>query len=445
MLININHPKFSSIELSSGTLMIHSMQGKPRVLQENVEHLAVAVQDELVHIVGFLGKDYAWHFSGTDDFQMERIELGQPYGGGGRLVADGQGGTHLLYFAKQPVGHGSLLRHQTFNETWSVPQTVSTNVFPEFSSFNATCHNDGYVHLVYCGNKDQNLLYRVFSLEHRVWSGAVAFSEEKCSYPQFISTQQKLYLFWQEETKKEVLKVRYKDQYWSSFIVVSTEEDHVSQVGYRVLENKWRVLWGEDGKFYEASFDLWAERRAVDRGDYDYVWMIQDLMTVPFYVQKTKLPEPEIPEVAESSQASPSKEEDIVDEGEAVALAEAAAKERAQRKRESEEAKLQAAFMEQAFRTLQEWEKVREEMERWQRSFKQPEPVDLKPLATRVERLERRLMSLQQTQEQSKRQMADNFEQVEQGLTRLRGRLREVEEFDKKKPLTLWSRVLGRR
>lgn len=47
--------------------------------------------------------------------------------------------------------------------------------------------------------------------------------------------------------------------------------------------------------------------------------------------------------------------------------------------RRSEEARLQAAFMEQAFRTLQEWERAREEMARWQRELKLPDPVDWLP------------------------------------------------------------------
>ena len=40
-------------------------------------------------VSGFVDKAYAWHFSGEDDLQVERIEFGQTYGGGGRLIHDG--------------------------------------------------------------------------------------------------------------------------------------------------------------------------------------------------------------------------------------------------------------------------------------------------------------------------------------------------------------------
>lgn len=436
MLIKIRHPKFSSVELRDGSLVIHSMQGKARVLQENVADAAVVVNGEAVRIVGFLNKTYAWHFSGTDDLQSERIEFDQLYEGGGRLINDGLGNSHLFYFTKQAVGHGVQLRHQIFSEKWSIPQAVSINVFAERSSLSASWNSDGYLHLVYCGHSDQQLFYRVYNVEHRVWSGAVVFSEERCSYPQFIPTAERLYLFWQEENEKTILRVRQKEQQWSPITCISSGEGHVSNVGYSVQNGYWRVLWGEGSGFYEARFDHWSDHRALQRGDFDYAWMVEGMHTIAIY--EPKIAEPEImPQTALTEPAlGPSPEPSPEPAPEP--------KDRAQTKRESEEAKLQAAFVEQAFRTLQEWEKVRDEMARWQREFKLPEPIDLNPLLTRVDRLERRVLSLQQGQEQSKKLWQESFAQVEQGIARTKNRLRDLEDVEKNKPRGFWQRVLGR-
>ncbi len=87
---------------------------------------------------------------------------------------------------------------------------------------------------------------------------------------------------------------------------------------------------------------------------------------------------------------------------------------------------------------------MKEDLKRWQRELKLPEPVDLVPLIARLERLERRCLNLQQSQEQTKKQTEDSLVQMEQALTRLRGQLRDWEE-ERKTKYTLWDRVLGRR
>ncbi|HBN97395.1 MAG TPA: hypothetical protein DDZ66_13975 [Firmicutes bacterium] len=448
MLIKIRHPKFSCVELRDGSLVIHSMQGKARVLQENVADVAVVVNGEAVRIVGFLDKTYAWYFSGTEDLRSERIEFDQLYGGGGRLINDGLGNSHLFYFAKQSVGHGAQLRHLTFSDQWGIAQTVSINVFAERSSLSASWNSDGYVHLVYCGHSHQHLLYRVYNLEHRLWSGAVVFSEERCSNPQFIPTKERLYLFWQEEKEKTILRVRHKEEHWSPITRVSSGKGHVSNVGYSFENDQWKVLWGEESGFYAAHFDHWSDRKALQREDFDYVWMVEGMHTIAVYEEKEDVrevtPEPKV--IPQTALVEPAVESipDPEPVPEPTPELEPTPQERAQTKRESEEAKLQAAFVEQAFRTLQEWEKVREEMAHWKREFRLPEPLDLNPLLTRVERLERRILSLQHSHEQSKKLWEENFAQVEQGITRTKNRLRDLEEVGKNKERSLWQRVLGR-
>lgn len=417
------------------------MQGQTRVLQENVKDAGVTVQDGLIRIVAFLDKDYAWFFCGEDDFQTERVELGQLYGGGGRLINDGQGNSHLFWFVKQSPGSSSLLRHQTYTDKWSVWQTVSTNVFSEPSSFSVAWHNDHYLHLVYCGHKDQHLLYRVYNLEHCVWSGAVTFSEEPSNHPQFISAE-KLYLFWQEDLRQVRLKVRHKEQNWSQAALVSTGEHHASNVGYALLGTQWSVLWGEGEKFFEAPFDSWSDRKLVKREDFDYAWVVQGHLTIPAYECKQQTSQVETPpQVAATPQELLT---EIAQDGGAQVTAEPAAQDRAQKKKETEEAKLQAAFIAQAFRTLQEWEQAQREMQRWKAECALPAPVDLTPLINRVERLERRLLSMQQSHEQCKKQWEESVTKVEQELGRARIRLRELEDSEKKKQNSLWRRVLGR-
>jgi hypothetical protein len=443
LLIKIKHPKFRSIELRDGSLVIHSMQGKARVLQESVDDFAVVVQAELIHIVGFVKQTYAWFFRGTDDFRSERIELGQAYGGGGRLVSDGAGNSHLFYFVKQAVGHGVQLRHQTFTDSWSVPQTVSINVFAEHSSYGSAWHEDGYLHLVYCGHADQQLFYRVYDLDRRLWSGAVMFSEERCSHPQFIQATGRLYLFWQEDRSKNTLQVRYKEGDWSGVKQVSSGEGHVSNVGYSLEDGQWMVYWGEESRFYEASFGSWSDRTIVKREDYNYAWVVEGQQTIAVYESKIELPkavaDPEVPQQvqAEIQTAEPEPEPTPEPKPEPTQTSPAEARDKA-------EERLQAAFIEQAFRAMQEWEKVRDEMGRWQREFRLPEPVDLTPLVTRIERLERRLLSLQQSQEQRGKVGEESFNQLEQGLARTRMRLEALEDAKQTRPLRLWERVLRR-
>ncbi|NLL43733.1 MAG: hypothetical protein GX251_10390 [Firmicutes bacterium] len=435
MLIKIRHPKFNSVELRDGSLVIHSMQGRARMLQENVEDVAVDVTDGVIRVVAFLDKTYAWCFSGRDDLRSERIEFDLPYGGGGKLTADGRGNIHLLYLAKQAVGSGSLLRHQVYTDQWSIPQTVSTNVFADKSSFSASWHGDGYLHLVYCGYQDQPLYYRVYDLERRVWSGAVVFSEARCSRPQFIPTPETLYLFWQEERDNTVLKVRSKKENWSPVAQVSTGDGHAAAVGFSRQNNEWKVLWGEESRFYASLFDHWSDRQVHRREDYDYIWMAEGSQTLALYQVKAEevLSEQTKEESAELKEPVPEASPPPVPKKDPVLA-----------RQESEEAKLQAAFMEQAFRTLQEWEQARAELARLQREFKMPEPVDLTPLVTRIERLERRLLNLQQSQEQSKKLCQDNLAQMEQGISRLRMRLQAVEDTEKNRPQGFWQRVLGR-
>lgn len=450
MLIKIKHEKFESVELRDGSLVIHSMQGKARVLQENVDEFAVVVQGEMIQIVGFVNKSYAWCFRGSDDFTSERLELDQTYAGGGRLIGDGAGNTHLFYFVKQAIGHGVQLRHHVFKETWSIPQTVSINVFADRSSYTASWHDDGYMHLVYCGHADQRLRYRVFDLKRKLWSGAVEFSDEKASYPQFIPTPERLYLFWQEERNKNILQVRHKEQEWSKVSQVSSGQGHVSSVGYTLDGEEWFVFWGEEGTFYQAPLGSWRERREVEREDYHYAWVIQGYQTLAVYEPRIELPdkafEPSPSDVQEEIQEQISeqipeqiqaKEEVPEPEPEPVQASPAKPKDDAAER-------LQAAFVEQAFRTLQEWEKVREEMASWQRDFRLPDPVDLTPLVTRIERLERRLLSLSQSLEQKGKLWDENISQVEQGLARTRLRLGALEEVEKNKPVPLWVRVLRR-
>ena len=455
MLIKIRHPKFSGVELRDGSLVIHSMQGKARVLLESVDDVAVVVQGDLVRIVGFVDKAYAWYLSGTGDFHSERIEFDQPYSGGGKLIDDGHGHSHLFYFVKQAVGKGMQLRHQTFTDQWSIPQVVSMNVFAERSSYNASWNNDGYLHLVYCDHNDGRLLYRVYDLNQRLWSGAVVFSEAKSSLPQFIPTADRLYLFWQEENEKNVLRVRHKTEQWSPTGQVSSGDGHVSNVGYGVRQGEWKVFWGEGGRFFAAPFGHWSERKEVSRDGYDYAWVVEERQMIATYEPKGGQQESaQIAPVAEGSaetkesktqvKAEPRMEPETKPEPQDETDTKPTTKDREQVRRETEEARLQAAFMEQAFRTLQEWEQVREEMTVWKRELKPPESVDLTPFMTRIERLERRLLTLQQSQEKTNKLWEDHVARVDQGIARINRRLADLEDVEKDKPPSLWKRVLGR-
>ncbi|WP_461370345.1 hypothetical protein [Candidatus Darwinibacter acetoxidans] len=435
MIIEVDHPKFSAVELRGGALMVHCMQGEPRVLRENVQDVAVTVQGSLLRIAAFMNQDYAWFLSGEEELSSERVELGEPYGGGGRLINDGLGNSHLFYFVRQSPGSSSLLRHQRFTEQWSKAQTVSANVFGEPWGFSVTWHTDQYLHLAYLAHKDQRLLYRVYDLEHGLWSGAVAFSGECCSYPQFISAGE-LYLFWLEELEKTTLKVKQKAEHWSESITLSSGEQHAAVVGYDCADKEWSVLWGEGSHFYQASFGQWKQPQQVERGDFEYVWRVQGGLTIPTYKGKKEVQVEAVREEV-SAEKPPEPEEQVQHTEPDPEL------ERVRRRREAEQAQAQAAFMEQAFRTLKEWESLKEEVRRWQQELKPQPPLDLTPLTSRLERLERRFLSWQRAQEEEKRQGAASVAQLERELFRLRARLEELEQQNTK-PRGFWQRFLSR-
>lgn len=438
MLIKVDHPEYRGIELVGESLVIHFMHGESRTLQEQVKDVAVAIQNGTVQIVAFLDKDYAWFYRGAKELEHERVELGQMYGGGGKLITDGVGNCHLFYFVKQSPGHSVLLRHQTFYEKWSSPMTVSTNVFAQGSSFSAAWHSDNYLHIVYCNHRDQHLLYRVFDLEHRTWSGAVPFSTQSCSLPQFI-VGERLYLFWQEDGKKISLKVRDKGQAWSSPIQVSDPENHVASVGYSIEKGQWHVLWSEGSEFFQAPFDKWSERQKVEREYYTYAWVARDGLLTPLYEtveappQSASQPQP---------QPQPKWEPEPLPEETFESITPPQLGKRAREERE--ERKVQEAFLEQAFRTIHEWESFRDEIRHWQTRFTPPEPVDLNPITARIDRLERRMFNLQQGQEQQKQTWESRLDQLQLELARTQRRVTATEEVQKKRPVSLWRRVLGR-
>lgn len=427
MFIKVDHPEYRGIELVGESLLIHFMHGESRTLQEQVKDVAVSVQSQTLQIVAFLNQDYAWFYAGRKNLERERIELGQVYGGGGRLIADGIGNSHLFYFVQQSPGHSVMLRHQIYGDKWSNPMLVATNVFAQATGFSVVWNHDNYLHIAYCNHRDQHLLYRVFDLEHRIWSGAVPFSDQRCSYPQFI-VGEKLYLFWQEDDKKIRLKVRSKDQQWNSPTQISSYEHHAASVGYSWQNDRWYVLWSEGSEFYQSSFDQWGERRLVERANYEYTWTVRDGIVIPLYEDKTSQPAPASVSLSELEPAPEPAPEQLPQPS----------------KRDNEEAKAQAAFVEQAFRTLREWESLREEIRHWQGSFVPPTPVDLTPLTTRCDRLERRLFNLQQSQEQQKQVWESRFEQFQLELARTQRRLTVIEDCEKKRQVSLWRRVLGR-
>ena len=279
MFIELDHPMFSSVELRGKALIVHSMQAGPRVLRENVQDLAVALQGSLLRVVAFTEQDQAWFFSGEDELHSERLDLGAPYGGGGRLICDGLGTCHLFYFVRQSPGLSSLLRHQRFTDSWSKAQTVTANVFGELWGYSVSWHSDQYLHLAYLGHKDRRLLYRVYDLEHGLWSGAVTVSEATCAHPQFLSAGT-LHLFWLEELDRTVLKVRSKKEHWSAPLTLSTGGQHAGLVGFALNEGEWSVLWGEGSDFYQTPLDRWEERGTAERGDFEYLWKVQGLSLI---------------------------------------------------------------------------------------------------------------------------------------------------------------------
>ena len=59
---------FSSVDLRGNPLINNSMQAGPRVIRENVQDLAVALQGSLLRVVAFTEQDQAWFFSG--DYEL---------------------------------------------------------------------------------------------------------------------------------------------------------------------------------------------------------------------------------------------------------------------------------------------------------------------------------------------------------------------------------------
>lgn len=453
MLIELKHPNFSAVELSDGSLIIHSMQRGPRVLRENVKDLAVSTWREELRLIAFFGGEQAWYFKGEDELESERLELGDAYAGGAKLLTDGTGTSHLFYLVEQRPGPSYLLRHQRFTGSWSLAQTVTANVFPESWAFSCAWHADGYLHLVYLDQRNRHLLYRVYSLETGLWSGAVTFAEAACSYPQLLSLG-KLYLFWLEEGGSTFLKVRPKGESWEAPVVLSGPGQHAANLGFVPAGEGWSAVWGEGSGFYQAPLDHWNQRKEMERDQFAYIWAVQEGVVLPIYRKEepagSQVEEgPEPTGATELPPEQPTAEPERVEEetGRKLELQRQLERElelERERQRRAEEAKAQAAFMEQAFQTLKEWERVREEVERWRRELKAPEPVDLTPILSRLERLERRFFTLKQGQDQQLDKWEARTAQLEQELFRTRGRLRELEEREKHKPKSLWRRVLGR-
>ena len=171
MRIELDHPKFSGVELRGGSLMIHSMLGGPRVLRENVQDAAVTISGSLIYIAAFLSADHAWLFRGEDELQSERLDLGEPYAGGGRLISDGLGRAHLFYFVPQTAGRGRLLRHQQSAGGWGKPQTVTANVFGEAWAYSAAWQGGNHLHLAYLDHGSQPALQ---GGDERAVGGAIA-------------------------------------------------------------------------------------------------------------------------------------------------------------------------------------------------------------------------------------------------------------------------------
>lgn len=407
------------------------MRDGPRVLRENVKDTAVTTHEGQLFLAAFVDGEHAWFFSGEEELASERVELGAAYGGGGRLIADNEGVCHLFYLAPQLPGSSFLLRHLRFAGQWSKPQTVSTNVAGDPAGFSACWHGDGYLHLAYLGHKDRYLLYRVFDLKHGVWSGAINFSEGACSHPQFLPGKE-IHLFWLEELDHSTLKVKSKREQWSQAVSLSTGRQHAGPLGFNWQNGNWQVLWGEGGDLYQVPLGRWEERNRASREDFDYIWRVHSGLTLPMYRPKDK------PQPAPTA-LRPAREEQPL-------TTDSLEKEQARRRREEEQAQAQAAFMEQAFRTLREWEELREDLKKWRNEWRnsKPEVVDLTPLTARLDRLERRLFTLRQTQDEEKNRFETARAQLERELAQLRSRLSELESQQKAKPRGLLWRVLGR-
>lgn len=421
MLIYIQHSEYRGIELKGKSLFLHPSQGPSGLLLEDVADVVAGVCENLVHIVAFMeNKDYAWHFYGRKGLNRDRLELGQVYGGGARLVLDGVGKVHLLYLTRQSARRSALLKHNIFSGSWAAaPLAVSPNVSVQRSDFSAVWHGDGYLHIVYCSYREQHLYYRVFDPKQGIWSGAIPFSQKRCSKPHLISAD-KLYLFWQEEDGKIAFLVREKEEVWSEPRQISGQDVHTSGAGFALEKGVWTVFWREEAKFYRTIFGQWPGRQEEAPDEYEYVWAVEGGITIPSYRS--------------------SRSESISEETPPEAKAAAAAVER----KTSEQAEVQAAFVQQAFRVLQEWETMREEIRRWRTEMPGPEPVDLTPVLNRCERLERRFVSLGQTHQQQAEQWRDELEEIRLDAAKVQRRLHHLEQAQKRRRAGFWHRLLER-
>lgn len=438
LFINIKHATYSSLSLIDGLLSVESKAGKSEILQENVEHVSASVFKDQLRLVAFLNEDYAWFFSGSTNLSREKVDLGYRYGGGGQLVTDKKGVSHLLYLIKQSSGLSSILRHHMFDGTWSGASLVSTNVFNAGLSYTVCCHENEILHVAYCNHRGSNLLYRAYDPEHKMWSGAVPFSKGKCSYPRFIPGE-KLYLFWFEENDKTLLKVRDLAEIWSPISTISSSNHHASNMGFATDKGKRSVYWVEDGLLYQAFFEKWSEHKQLKLSDFEYIWLFQDEVIVPSYNRKIKESVPDNLETVNVEQ-----EESQKLKLELERAAKELQKEEQRKEQKEQERKMQDAFMEKAFLTLKEWESLRLEFHRLKNDLKAPEPVDLTPLTIRIDRLEKRFFKWQQGEERKKQNSDINSEQALREISKLKQRIRLLENENRKPKSSLWRRVLNR-
>ncbi len=447
MLVKVNQPVFSQVELAGRDLIVHFANGEKRRLLDGAGHFAAAVSGKVLHIVGFLEGDFAWHYYGEKELRQERIDLGGVYGGGAKLITDSFGGVHLLYFTKQATGYTSLLRHCIFQEEWFGPLLVTANIPADAAGFSAAWHRDQYLHAVYCGYRQGRLFYRVFDLERRIWSGAAPLTETQASQPQLVPAQD-LHLFWQEQEKYTVLKVRVKGDTWGIPQRLGTGKAHVSQVGF-AKNKEWRVFFSQGDKFYETTFGSWAQPTQQERGLYDYTWAVIETkdsggLTMPIFQLKEKAPaKKETPPKQAPAPAADEKRRPKEEAEPAAAQKEQAVWEK--------EAKLQTALIEEAFRTLKEWEDFKKSMLRWQAGFQPPKPVELAPLTSKLSgleaklgRLERSLVLLKQGQGEKNTALEKEQARLEEALGRLSRRLGDLELLENRRQKSLWRRVLAR-
>lgn len=440
MIVNFEHENYRAVELKDGSLILQPHSGENKILQETVNTFALTMQGQRLKLVSFSEQNYAWFFSGTDELSKTRIELAQTYGGGGLLISDQEDRLHLFYLVKQRPGSGYILWQQTFTDSWSTPILVSTNVFAGPASFTVASDGDHFLHLAYLSSQDQSLLYRVYDLKNSLWSGAIPFTKEGCSFPQFVIAD-RLALFWQEEETTTNLKMRIKEKTWSSSKLISSGEHHVTNVGYSFRDSKWSVLWREANTLYQVSFDNLSQKEAIEDQDWDYSWLLTEGSVLPFYYLDYAEEEVELEITGEDKETLEQVKQ--IDYEEQIT----SAREKEKEKEKERELQAQMAFLEQAFRILPEWESMKAEVASWQRQLQsqKPEPVNLDPVLARLESLERRYLRWQQQHEQKNEQGKNMFKQTETELRHLKFKVQNLEKELAKDSLSLWQRMLRRR